>query len=377
MTLAAKGTFVGATAIAIACLVGAVSAAQTAPDNPPMAGDVFKNVQLLRGIPVDTFFEAMGMFANSMGNDCTFCHASEAVFDKAKFAEATPRILKARQMIVMMNALNKQYFAGQTRVTCFTCHGGSDRPRAEPDLALQYAEPVFDPNARETPVDPRVSANQVFDKYIQALGGADRLAKLTSYVAKGSYAGFDTSLEKIPVEIYAAAPNQMTMVTHLATGTNTKAYNGRNGWMAGPDTPLPLVTLTAGNLDRARLEAIVAFPAAIRQAFSEWRVGVALIGDQGVQVVQGLQGGQPAANLYFDDSGLLVRLVTWTRTPVGFVPTQIDYADYRDVAGVKIPFRRTVSQTYMRMSIELTEVQPNVTIDRSRFERPAPVPPAA
>ena len=374
MKLGSTRTFAGAAVIAIACLLGA---ATTAQENPPMAGDVFKNVMLLRGIPVDTFFEAMGMFANSMGNDCTFCHVSEAVFDKAKFAESTPRIMKARQMIVMMNAINKQYFAGQTRVTCFTCHGGSDRPRAEPDLALQYAEPVFDPNAREIPPDPRLSANQVFDKYIQALGGADRLAKLTSYVAKGSYSGFDTSFDKIPVEIYAAAPNQMTMVTHLSTGTNTKAYNGRNGWMAGPDTPLPLVTLTAGNLDRARLEAMVAFPSAIRQAFSEWRVGLAVIGDQGVTIVQGLQGGQPAANLYFDDSGLLVRLVTWTRTPVGFVPTQIDYGDYRDVAGVKVPFQRTVSQTYMRMSIELTEVQPNVAIDRKIFERPAPVAPAA
>jgi outer membrane lipoprotein-sorting protein len=377
MTLESRGTFLGSTMIAVACLVGAASAAQNPQGNPPMAGEVFKNVMLLRGIPVDTFFEAMGMFANSMGNDCTFCHASEAVFDKAKFADSTPRIMKARQMIVMMNGINKQYFAGATRVTCFTCHGGSDRPRSESDLALQYAEPVFDPNAREMPPDLRVSANQVFDKYIQALGGADRLAKLTSYVAKGSYAGFDTSLEEIPVEIYAAAPNLMTMVTHLATGTNTKAYNGRNGWIAGPDTPLPLVTLTAGNLDRARLEAIVAFPAAIRQAFSEWRVGVALIGDQGLQVVQGLQGGQPAVNLYFDDSGLLMRMVTWTQTPVGFVPTQIDYADYRDVAGVKVPFRRTVSQTYMRMSIVLSEVQPNVAIDRSKFERPAPVAPAA
>ena len=377
MTLESRGTFLGATVVAVACLVGAASAAQNPQGNPPMAGDVFKNVMLLRGIPVDTFFEAMGMFANSMGNDCTFCHASAAVFDKAKFADSTPRIMKARQMIVMMNGINKQYFAGATRVTCFTCHGGSDRPRSESDLALQYAEPVFDPNAREMPPDLRVSANQVFDKYIQALGGADRLAKLTSYVAKGSYAGFDTSLEEIPVEIYAAAPNLMTMVTHLATGTNTKAYNGRNGWIAGPDTPLPLVTLTAGNLDRARLEAIVAFPAAIRQAFSEWRVGVALIGDQGLQVVQGLQGGQPAVNLYFDDSGLLMRMVTWTQTPVGFVPTQIDYADYRDVAGVKVPFRKTVSQTYMRMSIVLSEVQPNVAIDRSKFERPAPVAPAA
>src|SRR4029453_5653230 len=107
-----------------------------------------KSVMLLKGIPVDTFFEAMGVFANSMGNDCTFCHASEAVFDKSKFAQSTPRILKARQMIVMMNGTKKQYFGGRNPLRCFPCHGGSDRPRAEPDLALQYAEPVFDPNAR-------------------------------------------------------------------------------------------------------------------------------------------------------------------------------------------------------------------------------------
>lgn len=378
MTLESRGTFLGCTIIAVACLVGAASAAQNAQEDPPMAGDAFENVVLLRDIPVDTFFETMGMFANSMGNDCVFCHSLEAVFDKAKFAESTPRIMKARQMIVMMNAMNKQYFGGEARLTCFTCHGGSDRPRSEPDLALQYAaEPVFDPNAREMPPNPLSTVDQLFDRYIQALGGADRLANLTSYVAKGTYAGYDTDLDEIPVEIYAAAPNQMTMVTHLATGDNTKAYDGRNGWMAGPDTPLPLVTLTAGNLDRARLEAIMAFPATIRQAYSDWRAGIALIGDQGVQVVQGLRDGQPAANLYFDDSGLLVRLVTWTETPVAFVPTQIDYADYRDVAGVMVPFQKTVSQTYMRMTVRLSEVEPNVAIDPSRFEQPAPVPPAA
>ena len=136
MKLGSKGTFLGCHGDRRCWVCSARQRhAQSPQEKAPMADDVFKSVMLLRGIPVDTFFEAMGMFANSMGNDCTFCHASEAVFDKAKFAESTPRIMKARQMIVMMNAINKQYFAGQTRVTCFTCHGGSDRPRSESDLA--------------------------------------------------------------------------------------------------------------------------------------------------------------------------------------------------------------------------------------------------
>ena len=110
---------------------------------------------MLKGIPVDTFFEAMGMFASAMGTDCTFCHVSNAYFDKNAFATPTPRIQRARAMIAMMNAINKQYFGGQPRVTCFTCHAGSQAPRSEPDLAQQYGAPTEDPNARSFPVDTR------------------------------------------------------------------------------------------------------------------------------------------------------------------------------------------------------------------------------
>ena len=373
MKVGSRQRFLGATAIAAVCLLGTATA-QNAQDNPTMTEDVFKSVVLLKGIPVDTFFEAMGMFANAMGNDCTFCHSSRAVFDKAVFAEPTPRIQRARQMIVMMNTINKTFFGGQPRVTCFTCHNGNQSPRSDPNLAFQYGTPQEDSNFRDFQTDPRVSATQVFDKYLQALGGAERLARLTSFVAKGTYAGFDTGLSKVPVEIFAKAPNQYATIAHLDGGDSVRAYNGRNGWTAAPDQPVPLVVLTGGNLDRARLEALVAFPAGIRQAFSQWRVGLVVMGDQDFQVVQATEAGQPIANLYFGESGLLARLVRWTQTPVGFVPTQIDYSDYREVAGVRIPFRWTVSQTYMQMTIELSEVQPNVLIDAARFARPVPGP---
>ena len=384
MNVGSRRALFGATAVAVLCLLIGIRAAaqapapQGAPEKVTMTDDVFKSVEILRGIPVDTFFETMGMFASAMGNDCTFCHVSNAYFDKTAFAEPTPRIRRARQMLTMMTALNEQYFAGRTRVTCFTCHGGSQAPRSEPDFALQYGAPLEDPNARDFPVDPRVSADEIFDKYLLALGGTERLAKFTSFAAKGTYSGFDTAFEKVPVELFAKAPNQQTMIVRLVNGVSTRTFDGRNAWMAGPDTPLPLLTLTEGNLDRARLEAILAFPTGIRQAFPNWRVGRTAIDDREVRIVQGIGSAQALANFYFDESGLLVRMVRWTRTPVGFVPTQIDYADYRDVAGVKVPFRRTVSQTYMQMTVELTDVQPNVPVDAARFARPAPVarPPA-
>jgi len=373
-----KQTFLGATAIGVVSLVvclAAAARAQTTADRPVMTQDVFKSVTVLRDIPVDTFFDAMGMFANAMGNDCTFCHSPQAALDRAKFAEVTPRMQRARQMIAMMQTINRQFFGNAPRVTCFTCHHGNQSPRSDPNIALQYSAPEEDPNARDFATDPTLSDEKTFDKYLQVVGGLDRLARLASFSAKGTYSGFDTGFEKVPVEIFAKAPNQYTTVVHMAAGNSVRTFNAGSGWLAGPDTPIPIVTLTAGNLDRARLEALVAFPSAIKQAYAHWRVGRAVLNDEEVTVIQGIdEDRQPIANLYFAPSGLLVRAVRWTMTPVGFVPTQIDYSDFREVAGVKIPFHRTVSQTFMQMNVELTDVQPNVTIDAARFAKPAPAP---
>ena len=382
----ARRVFARATAMAVVCLVAAAgvrgasagagqagSAAQSPGERVPMVEEVFKTVTLLRGIPVDTFFEVMGTFASSMGNDCTFCHASNAALDKSAFATPTPRLRRARQMIEMMNALNKQYFGGRPRVTCFTCHGGSNTPRADPSFMVQYGEPVLDPDERDFLTDTSVNVNQVFDRYLQAIGGADRLSRLTSYAAKGTYSGFDTDRSTVPIELYAKAPAQQTVVVHLTIGASTRVFDGKNAWIAGPEQPLPLLTLTGGNLDRARLEALANFPAGLRQGYSQWRGGRTILDDKDVTVLQATSNGAPV-QLYFDNNGLLVRLLRFTVTPVAFVPTRIDYADYRELpgVGVKVPFTRTLTQTYMQMTLQLTDIQPNAPIDAARFARPAP-----
>jgi hypothetical protein len=378
MTFRSGRTFLGATAIAVAGLLGAlmaggrVAAAQAPPMAPQVVEDVFSSVALLRGIPVDTFFETVGMFAAAMGNDCTFCHVKGAYFSAAAFAEPTPRIQRARQMIVMMNTINETYFAGEGRVTCFTCHGGSNAPNEEPILSLQYGPPVENPNDRAFPLYEVESADQVFDKYIAAIGGTERLAALSSFSATGTYTGFDTAFADVPVEVYAKAPSQGAMVVQMFNGPSYRTYDGRSGWMAGPDTPVPLLTLTGGNLGRARAQALVSFPGGLKGEFSQWRVGRTDIDDREVRILQGSNGDEALVNLYFDGPGLLVRMVTWTRTPAGIVPTQVDYSDYRDVAGVMMPFSWTVTQTYMQMTVSLSDVQPNIAIDEARFAQPAP-----
>jgi len=377
MRFGSKRPVFWATAAALVCLLGVMSVhAQGVPaDGPQTTDTLFKNIQVLKGMRIDTFFDAMGMFAASMGDDCTYCHSKKAVLNREAFAEATPRIQRARQMIVMMQALNKQYFAGATKVTCFTCHRGAYTPANSPRFSLQYGTPDDDPNVMDFIADTRTSADQILDKYLQALGGPGALAKLTSFTAKGTYSGFDTGDKEIPVEIFAKAPNQRTWIIQTLDGPSHRVYDGTNGWWAGPDAPAPIEVLTSGNLDRARLEALVAFPSGIKQAFTSWKVGRTAIDDKDVTIVQGTKAGLLPVNFYFDNAtGLLVRIVRWNETPVGPVPTQLEYSDYRDVAGVKVPFNWVMTQTYMQATSKLTALQPNVAIDAARFARPPVVP---
>ena len=391
MKLGLKGPLFWPMVVLFVCVLAAVSLrgqaaaapqASAAPQAPAAGGalisdQVLKNIQVLKGIPIDTFFESMGLFASSMGGDCTYCHSKDAVFNRDAFAVATPRIQRARQMIVMMNTINKSYFAGQTKVTCFTCHRAAYSPETAPRFTLQYGTPAEEPNMINFVDDPRADAGKILDKYLEAIGGAGRLAKLASFAGKGTYAGFDTGFKEVPVEVFAKAPNQRTTVVHMDYGDNIRVYDGRNGWFAGPDAPVPLEPLTSGVLDAARLEALVAFPAGIKQAYSQWKVGGTIIDDKDVTIVQGSNpnSGLLPVNFYFDNAtGLLVRVVRWNETPVGPNPTQMDYDDYREVSGtgVKMPHTWTVSLTYMQMTIKLDGLQANVPVDAARFATPRP-----
>ena len=369
---------IGTMAVSAVSLLGARIAIGQAgqTQRPQLSEEAFKNVQILKGIPVDEFMDTMGMFAAATDMNCVDCHTPDSTASWENFARETPLKQTARRMLLMVTAINKDNFKGVRAVTCYTCHQGDRRPKQIPSLVVQYSAPFEDPNEIDSfPNNGSPSADQVFEKYVQALGGAQRLADLRSFTANGTYSGYDTDLAKVQIEIFARAPAQRTTIVHAGFGDSVRVYDGRAAWIASPDKPLPLMTLTGGNLDGAKIEAIVSFPTQIKQAFSQWRVTSTSINDREVRVLQGINPGQPPVNLYFDESGLLVRLVRLADTAVGRVPTQIDYEDYRDVSGVKMPFRWTATWTDGQSTTQLTNIQPNAAIDAAKFARPAPAPP--
>ena len=372
----------GALALAGMCLMLVAAAhgqaGQAAPaasgTKPVMSDQFFKNVQVLKGIPVDQFLGTMGFIAASLSVNCTECHLAAGRGLIRDYAADTPKKQKARQMMLMVKAINQANFGGAHRVTCWTCHRSDTQPPETPSLAVQNgAVPDRDPNDIEVPDEPIPSptADQILDKYIQALGGAERLAGITSLTAKGTYAGFDTNLDKVPVEVYAKFPGQSTTIVHRSEkAENITTYDGRNGWIAMTNTVLPVKSLTGGELDGAQLDAEMFFAAGIKKYLRDWRVGFppTTVDDHLVQVVQATAPGGSRVKLFFDaKSGLLVRVARFADTVLGFNPSQVDYSDYRDLAGVKVPFHWTLTWTDGRSDFDMTDVQTNVPIDEAKF----------
>jgi len=365
------------------CLPGHAALQGGAEQKPLLAEQAFKNVQLLKGVPVDEFLETMGFFAASTGMNCTECHSEASSGNWANYADDTPLKQKARMMVLMVTNLNRGSFGGKRMVTCWTCHRGTRTPRVIPDLAIQYSDMIEgEPDEIPGETSGVPSVDQILNKYIEALGGAQRVSNLTSFAGKGTYAGYETVFQKVPVDVLAKAPDQRATIAHMLDGDSISTFDGHFGWLAAPQTlkPMPLIELTGGDLDGAKVDAELSFPARIKQTLTDWRVGYPeMIDNKEVQVLQGRlsQGGLPV-KLYFDStSGLLVRLVHYTNSPVGVNPTQIDYSDYRDVSGVKLPYRWIVTWTDGRSTVELSELRANVPIDATKFAKPTPTAPKA
>ena len=370
-----RRTFIAATLTTWAIAI-AIASGQAAQDpKPVMAEDVFKNVQVLRGIPADQFMGTMGFFSAATGLNCTDCHVDESGGNWAKYADDNALKQMARKMVTMVTTINKTNFGGRQVVTCNTCHRGTRRPNVMPSLVTLYGTPPPEEPGEpfgQAPGQPR--ADEILDKYLAAIGGAQRAASLTSLSAKGSYMGYDDA-DKSVVELAAKSSGQRMTVVHTLSGDSITTYDGRAAWIAAPETekPVPLLPLTGQEVDGIKLETELLFPARIKQALANWRVGVPTsIDDREVRLVQGTTARGAVATLCFDaESGLLVRLVRYSDSPVGRILSQTDYSDYRDVSGVKVPFRWTVTWLGGRSHYEWTEMHANVAIDAAKFAQPS------
>jgi photosynthetic reaction center cytochrome c subunit len=359
---------VGVGLLAMALARGQSGTARPDAEKPKMAEEVYKNIQTFKGTPADQLIPAMQFFTASLGVTCDYCHD---VDDRSRDDKKTKQT--ARRMVRMMLALNKNNFEGQPEVTCYSCHHGAETPPAIPSLTMLYSPTPPVPEDSDDIGEPKPgtvpSAEQLLEKYVEALGGPQAVAKVTSFVGKGTV---DIEGQKSPIEVYVQAPGLRAVIMHLPDGDSAETYDGHSGWIIAPGEPVRAMGRSA--LDGAKMDADLGFAVHVQQHFPPLRVGFrTTIGERGANVVMGSNEGKLPVKLYFDErSGLLARLVRYIESPVGRDPVQIDYEEYRDVGGLQVPFRWSVAQLSRRYTIQLDQVQQNVPIDHATFAKPAP-----
>jgi len=125
----------------------------------PISAQEFKNIKVLKGLPVSEVFALMAFMSNSLGVSCEHCHTKQWESDE-KDAKGV-----ARTMITMVRDINDRHFGGEQAITCNSCHRGAIRPRTTPLIADAFFN-VSPPPRRPTVALPPVA--QIIDRYLKS-----------------------------------------------------------------------------------------------------------------------------------------------------------------------------------------------------------------
>jgi len=366
--------------LGVAFAVQFASAQQPQPGQK--AGDFFKNVQILKDLPANLMQPTMQFMEISLGVHCNYCHDND---NTKRELDVKPTKARARQMLQMVNSINETTFGGRQVVTCYTCHRGATKPV----VVLPHGGGVEMPGGIANPARQRgerpiqgqaPTVDQLIDRHIAGIGGAENLAKVTSLTARGTvtnYAHLDEVHQERPLPIvtpvdFVVKGDKSMFITHNANGDAVQTYNAGSGWQrAGNGNPNDL---RPDVLDVAKLQTAIYNPALFKQIVTGMQVtGQDVIGNLETNVITGRMTTLPVVKLYFDrESGKLVSV--YYQQPSGFCchAFRMDVGDYTVQGGIQVPAR--VTQVGVRDSFTVyrfDSLQANAAVDDARFAKPA------
>ena len=355
---------------AVLCCCFIALAQLPTPQADKKSSEVYKNVQVLKDVPSDQLIPSMKFIAAALGVHCEYCHVENA-FDKD---DKKPK-QTARKMMQMMFSINANNFDGHQEVTCYSCHRGNPKPQAIPAITDTATKMLNEPLPEIQPNPPDLPKPlEIVDRYIAAKGGIEALSKLTSLHEQGS---MDAGGRKFPIERSIKAPARIATITHFPSGDGKAIFDGSAGWMFFPGSAAR--PMTAGEADSNRMDADLHFGPDMKTLFAELRVeNKVKVGDRDAILLTGRRAGLPPVDMYFDaETALLTRIVRYESSALGLNPSRIDYSDYRDVAGVKIPFHWISAAPTGRFVIQITSAEANPAIRDEVFAKPSATPTAS
>jgi hypothetical protein len=354
------------------------------PPGIKTAGEAFKNVEVLTDVPADQLIPSMRYITFALGVRCEYCHV-KGHFD----SDEKPAKKRARGMMKMMFAIDNTYFSGHRAVTCYTCHRGAAKAADMPvlaDVTSPSSVPVNNvvpPPLAQTPVpanspavisataNPLPSVEEILQKYTQALGGEASIIAIKTRVDKGTLDAPARHMHST-VEIYRKAPDKIVSIVHTPRGDSTQGYNGSVGWQTRGDE----VEEVRGD-DLIHLKDSAALNPGLNLHKNYARVevtSIAKINGRDAYCVNASRADAPDQYYFDTQSGLLLRVSTQIDSPLGAIPQDTDYEDYRGVSGVKAPYVVRVVRPDGESTYKWEQVQANVAIDDSRFDKPVEKP---
>jgi hypothetical protein len=336
-----------------------------------------KNIQVLKGLPESQLFLVMNFVATSLGVQCNFCHVQQGkdpTTGTTKWvweSDDKPQKQTARrmmQMVLSIKANNKVDFR-ENEVTCYTCHRGQRKPIGLPSLPLARSghEGPDDTTLAASPSLP--SLDQVFSKYVEAVGGSAATSTRTLVLKGRREASQNRAWAN---DITVAFPDKFLLVTTTPTATIRQIINGDKAWVVNGANVRPLSP--AETLD-AKRRGNELFPVVkVTPSESMKLTGTQKVGEHEAYVVENATDAK-TERYYFDiQTGLLLRKITLNKTVLMPFPEQVDFEDYRDVDGVKMPFtiRYSAIDTFDSWVRTFTEIKRNVTVEDTLFVVPSP-----
>lgn len=326
------------------------------------AGQVYKNIQALKDLRASELDGVMNFMSAALGVGCTYCHTNPWDSD-----EKTAK-LAARRMILMTRAINGEHFSGNPAVTCYTCHRGQHNsvPNPPADFATHSKDVTI-------PVKPAAlpSTDDIIDRYIRAIGSDAAIQKIKTLVSRGAETTTNrmTPPATTPIEIYQTTANKMLVVRNIPRGTNMEAFDGVKGWAKDAHGTREL---EGRELAEAMGAADLMRYMNLRAAYPQMRVLTKeKLGDREAYVVGATSRDDSREKLYFDvQTGLLIRKYVAFKTAFGTIPEVMDFTEYREVNGVKLPFTITWSRPPFGSVKKFTEIKLNVAVDDSKFVSP-------
>lgn len=324
------------------------------------AGQKFKSIKVLNDMPADQMGKVMNMMSASLGVDCKFCHASnDGDYEKEGFEHKDI----ARNMLKMTFELNKNYFEGRPEINCNTCHQG----KAHPQPSFPLKPNVVEERPKQPEKKPLV--DEILAKYETALGGKANLAKITSRQIKAQRIEPDgKTFEDEEILQKGGKMSVATIYPSKQYGDYTvkEIFDGATAFKLGNGAK---IELKSDEIEQIKREAqLFANPnlKAIYQRF-DFRA-VDKIDGREVYVITASISETQRERLYFDvATGLLVRRTSSAPTILGNFVFQVDYADYKDFGGVKLPTLINFAVPNIRWSRKVLEVKNNVNIDDAKF----------